>query len=63
MKIFTKTVKVLGVTEGEFNDLIRLITDAKAKGRAEIQIGPSQYLAVEVNEMHAYRERTREERR
>jgi hypothetical protein len=63
MRVFTKTVKVLGVTHSELDGLIRLITDARSNKKAEIQIGPTQYLTIEVDDKYAYLERERDVRR
>lgn len=56
MKIFTKTIRVLGVSSNEMDGLLQLVNDARKTGKAEIQTGPNQFLAVEVNDMYAYRE-------
>lgn len=53
MKIFTKMVKVLGVTHSESIALRTLVLEAGAKGKAEMQIGPKEYLSVEVDDVYA----------
>ena len=58
MRVFTKTTKVIGVTTIELSDLAGLVAEAKAKGRSETQVGPGQYLAIEVSE--EFRPMTRE---
>ena len=60
MRIFTKTTKVLGVTPEELDVLGKLVSDAKVKGKAEIQIDHDSCLAIEVSDM--YRQISRGER-
>lgn len=56
MKIFTKTTRVLGVSRSELDALMKLVADARTRDKAEIQIGQSQYFAVEVDDKYAYHE-------
>ncbi len=51
MKIFTKTVKVIGVTHEEASQLVALADKASRTGRAEMQVGPTTYLAVEIDDV------------
>ena len=60
MRIFTKTTKVLGVTPEELDILGRLVSEAKAKGKAEVQVNNDSCLAIEVSDM--YRQISRGER-
>ena len=53
MRVFTKTIKVIGVSRQELKVLVKMIAEAENRGMAEEQIGPSQYLAVEVDDMYA----------
>ncbi len=53
MRIFSRTTKVLGVTEDELGLLERLIAQARKEKRAEASISSSESLAIEVdNELY-----------
>ena len=50
MRIFSRTTKVLGVTKDELNALQDIIQQARAEGKAERKMAPTEYLAIEVDD-------------
>jgi len=52
MRIFTKTIKVLGITKDELSLLQDLVQQARTEGKAEQQISSTEYLAIEVSDMY-----------
>ena len=55
MRIFTKTTKVIGVTKHELDGLQELVQQARTEGKAERQISSTEYLAIEVSDVHERR--------
>jgi len=54
MRIFTRNTKVIGVTKAELADLQALCQKAMKGEKAEIQVGPSQFMAIEVSDQHRF---------
>jgi len=52
MRIFSKTIKVIGVSKSELNALRDLVHEASVDGKAERQMSPTEYIAVEVNDVY-----------
>ena len=50
MRVFTRTIKVIGVSKDELNALQDMVQEAKTNGKAERQIAPNAYLAVDVGD-------------
>ena len=60
MRIFSRTTKVIGLDKDELEALSELVAKARREGKAEVQTGASEYLAIDVSSM--YRRISRGER-
>lgn len=51
-RIYSKSIRVIGVTKSELVDLQRLVNDVNLSktGKGELQTSPTQYLAIEVSD-------------
>ena len=62
MRIFTKRTHIIGVTRSEFDALMQMASKAQSSPshQADIQIGPQEWLGIEISEAHSYRPRSKE---
>ena len=54
MRIYSKSIKVIGLDKQELETLARLVGIASRGDKAEEQVSPTEYLAIEVNETYGY---------